>query len=259
MFDCMKTLSVQQPWASLICSGIKNVENRTWAPPMSAVGEKLLIHASGKSLQKSELACLPFEWRSALENAIRLGWIPGFEEWPKGCIIGYVDLTGFSKQTDSLWDGGEGQIKWLLENAFLLDSPIPMKGKLGVFETNLEVLPPAHKVIDMLPHRDGDTLILPHSDMFIDFEEEDEVAELDLTPENFDLLAIDTGEEYQAIPTKRLRFVSPTREVEWDVEATEVYIECFQDTGEPIIYNSLRGEECGKFRVAFYKKVNGNK
>jgi hypothetical protein len=26
----MKVLSVQQPWASLICAGIKDVENRSW-------------------------------------------------------------------------------------------------------------------------------------------------------------------------------------------------------------------------------------
>ena len=26
----MKELSVQQPWASLICAGIKDVENRSW-------------------------------------------------------------------------------------------------------------------------------------------------------------------------------------------------------------------------------------
>ena len=28
----MKTISVQQPWASLICAGIKDVENRNWKP-----------------------------------------------------------------------------------------------------------------------------------------------------------------------------------------------------------------------------------
>ena len=28
----MKTLSVRQPWASLLVSGLKDIENRTWAP-----------------------------------------------------------------------------------------------------------------------------------------------------------------------------------------------------------------------------------
>ena len=32
IYEQMKTLSVQQPWASAICSGVKDVENRTWQP-----------------------------------------------------------------------------------------------------------------------------------------------------------------------------------------------------------------------------------
>ena len=28
----MKVLSIQQPWASLIVAGIKDIENRTWKP-----------------------------------------------------------------------------------------------------------------------------------------------------------------------------------------------------------------------------------
>ena len=42
----MKVLSVQQPWASLIAAGIKDVENRTWKP--QEIPERILIHASKK-------------------------------------------------------------------------------------------------------------------------------------------------------------------------------------------------------------------
>ena len=28
----MKALSVKQPWASVICTSLKDVENRTWKP-----------------------------------------------------------------------------------------------------------------------------------------------------------------------------------------------------------------------------------
>ena len=38
----MKTLSVKQPWASLICSGIKDIENRTWKTKFRG---RVLIHA----------------------------------------------------------------------------------------------------------------------------------------------------------------------------------------------------------------------
>lgn len=38
----MKTLSVRQPWASLLVSGLKDIENRTWAPNFKG---RILIHA----------------------------------------------------------------------------------------------------------------------------------------------------------------------------------------------------------------------
>lgn len=37
----MKTLSVRQPWASLLVSGLKDIENRTWAPNYKGLS---LIH-----------------------------------------------------------------------------------------------------------------------------------------------------------------------------------------------------------------------
>ena len=39
-----KTLSVRQPYATLICAGVKTVENRTWKTDYRG---RLLIHASG--------------------------------------------------------------------------------------------------------------------------------------------------------------------------------------------------------------------
>ena len=47
----MKTLTIQQPFASLVCCGIKDVENRSWqtkTPP-----GLILIHAGGKKVPKN--------------------------------------------------------------------------------------------------------------------------------------------------------------------------------------------------------------
>ena len=49
----MKVLSVQQPWATMICSGIKDVENRTWKPKENP--GRILIHASKKFSLKSAI------------------------------------------------------------------------------------------------------------------------------------------------------------------------------------------------------------
>ena len=41
----MKLLTIKQPWASLICLGIKDVENRTWKQNC-LIGETILIMSS---------------------------------------------------------------------------------------------------------------------------------------------------------------------------------------------------------------------
>ena len=44
----MKTLSIQQPWGSIICSGLKHVENRTWG--LSNLPVRILIHVGSKKV-----------------------------------------------------------------------------------------------------------------------------------------------------------------------------------------------------------------
>lgn len=50
----MRTLTVKQPWASLIVMGIKDVENRTWTTPYRG---RILIHA-GKELRSENFATI---------------------------------------------------------------------------------------------------------------------------------------------------------------------------------------------------------
>lgn len=42
----MKTISIREPWASLIVHGIKDSKNRTWACPRKSIGQRILIHAN---------------------------------------------------------------------------------------------------------------------------------------------------------------------------------------------------------------------
>jgi hypothetical protein len=64
-----KVLSIKQPYAMLICAGIKTVENRTWKTDYRG---KLLIHASGDSLLLPYEGDLPEryqnEWNKWLED-----------------------------------------------------------------------------------------------------------------------------------------------------------------------------------------------
>jgi hypothetical protein len=55
----MKTLSIRQPYASLICRGIKTIENRSWDTTYRG---KLLIHSSGKPLAWPAFDFLPHDF-----------------------------------------------------------------------------------------------------------------------------------------------------------------------------------------------------
>lgn len=247
----MKTLSIIQPWASLICSGIKDVESRSWAPPKEAIGQKILIHASAKKCSNSAFLDIPFEWLSEVSNAIKYGWIPAPLEIPTGAIIGYVDLVGCFLKTDSLWDPGDNSFKWLLNNAYMFDEPIPAKARPGIYETSFENLPPAHKVVTVVPHREGDVLVLPYSADFIDSTFKNGILDLDLTDDNLDLLALTVNDDYEPVRFKAIRLVTPNKSYDFPVVYSEIFLDSYVDTDEPIYYTSLRGEQYGKYKIAY--------
>lgn len=61
----MKTLSVRQPWASLLVSGLKDIENRTWAPNYKG---RILIHASSTKVPKNFADRTIFNVNNEIEN-----------------------------------------------------------------------------------------------------------------------------------------------------------------------------------------------
>lgn len=253
----MKTLSVRQPWASLLCSGVKEVENRTWAPSNDLIGKRILIHASSAKIPKSFFDTIPFEWCSAIANATRYGWIPNNDDAPLGSIIGYATLVGSARSTDSLWDGGEGQIKWILTDPFVFDEPIPCKGKLGLFDYPLDEdnLPKAHKAIAFKPYLDGTEAVFPVKDSLIDELDGMPGPYYDVTMENVNEF-FDPSVEDSYVPkdVQTIRLVSPYRTVILDVESVETFPDSYQDTGEPIFYTSLGGEDFVKLMMCFILK-----
>ena len=99
-------LSVQQPWASLICRGIKDIENRTWQTDYRG---RLYIVASRKNatsrLEKGEF---PAIWRTAIKDLQERGLFPDCLELPQSAVIGYVDLVDCTgKKVNSIWSMGK--------------------------------------------------------------------------------------------------------------------------------------------------------
>ena len=203
----MKTLSIQQPWASLICAGIKDVENRTWKA--AQVPGRILIHASSKKVTKNFYAGIPETLESFIENQISFGNIPELETLPTSAIIGYVTVTGFEEgNVDSVW-ADSGAIKWKLEDAWLFDEPIlNVKGKLNLFDYNLDEdnLPPAHQVqlenVDVT--EDETEVLIPCTKESFEKIKSGVFGgiELYLTPYLTDLLCVD--DEYKMKPFKNV-------------------------------------------------------
>lgn len=44
----LPTLTLWQPWASLIAEGVKTIETRSWRAPDSLIGERIGVHAAAK-------------------------------------------------------------------------------------------------------------------------------------------------------------------------------------------------------------------
>lgn len=118
----MLCLSVQQPWAWAIISGIKQIENRTWT---TSYRGPLLIHAG-----KSRLRLWP-----GMENEFE--GFPGVDRLAFGAIIGRVELIDcVPLSAVARHRFAEGPYCWLFRDAKAF-GPIPWSGKQGLFHVNL--------------------------------------------------------------------------------------------------------------------------
>lgn len=138
----MRALTLTQPWAGLVASGIKLIENRTRRPPASVIGQRFAIHASREY---------------SLRDVARIIAIaPELEHddprWHllarvQSAVIGVATLERIviGKRDDLLIDesgnvaaGIGDQHRWffgpfgyVLRDVFALPQPVPCKGALG--------------------------------------------------------------------------------------------------------------------------------
>jgi hypothetical protein len=121
----MKCLSIRQPWAWLIASGFKDIENRSW--PTNFRGE-FLIHA-GKMPDEE------MHWgsnRRQIEKLINQP-MPDMADFQRGGIIGIAEIYDCVKICASPWFTGD--YGFVIRNARPL-SFLPMNGRLGFFDAS---------------------------------------------------------------------------------------------------------------------------
>jgi len=127
----MKALSLTQPWATLVVTGAKRFETRSWGTNYRG---PLLIHAAKTFPKYAQLFA-----RELMSD--RWPW-----QLPRGAIIGRVVLKNIHRTEDIAptltplerlyGDYTPGRWAWELAEAELFEDPIPYKGFSWLFEVD---------------------------------------------------------------------------------------------------------------------------
>lgn len=151
----MKALTLWQPWASALFTG-KGVENRPWAPPLSMLGQVIVIHAGVK--YDGDV------WR--FPTGVDA---PGPAEVPQRAFLGAVRIVGWldtvrgktvaldpdmrarvMRLRDDPWY--VGPVGWMLDDARALPEPVPhARGALGLWDAPQDIEASIRKLYEKGP------------------------------------------------------------------------------------------------------------
>src|SRR5688572_22461558 len=139
--DFYPTLSLLQPWASLLALGVKRIETRTWGTSFRGW---MAIHASMGKLKPLEeiIASEPFRSTLLLCDVDQVG------ELPRGQVVGVARLADcvqidrhfqdrhpdwLSGQEQYFGNFAAGRWAWLFESPWIAQGGLNAKGQLGVW------------------------------------------------------------------------------------------------------------------------------
>lgn len=141
----MKAITIWQPWASLLVSGKKKYETRSWATPYRG---PIAIHAAKRPVRQTI---------DALVADRGAGWLTldyfdslfmrhgELNQLPIGAIVGTAILTRCNLVTEAfvakltpmelaLGDFTLGRYAWEFHGMIPVDPPVPVKGMQGLWE-----------------------------------------------------------------------------------------------------------------------------
>ena len=156
--NTLMALAIRQPWATLVASGIKDVELRDkMIPPC----DRFLVVAS-KYRERTPLEqILSDEQYAAVKPYLDNKTLPPLKEWPTGAIIGWVDIAEVTyNDINSSWALGHIGIKYVLKNAHMFNQPIyeGMKATPIFYKVDnltIENLPPSRVVTNRIAAGDN--------------------------------------------------------------------------------------------------------
>lgn len=122
----MKALSVKQPWASLICLGLKTIETRKWATEYR--GKLLIVAAKGDD----EAAMVQYE-QFLRRN---MDYIPRGEAI---CIAELVNCRPMMETDEiaAMCKVYDRAYAWVLLDLIMPITPFRVKGRLGLFDVEV--------------------------------------------------------------------------------------------------------------------------
>jgi hypothetical protein len=143
----MKALTIKQPWAGLIISGVKDIENRSWKTNYRG---RIYVHAAQKPVPMNgdDNGFMPpsieahkqlFKLHPTSEGR----WPDILAAYPNSCIIGEVDIIDCVIDHPSVWAeksplnelAGIVTYNWVLANPLKYSEPIlNVKGSLSFWE-----------------------------------------------------------------------------------------------------------------------------
>lgn len=150
----MRALTLWQPYATGVALYGKIVENRTWTPPTSLLGERLAIHAGAQrrdtwKLPEGIVIPEPLPRSAIVATAIVVGALDLRKE--RRVLVRDTEDLAFLLRGEEPGNDWErvarldenawwlGPVGWLLEDVRALREPVPAKGAMGLWTLSAEV------------------------------------------------------------------------------------------------------------------------
>lgn len=150
----VKAISIKQPFAGLIAYGKKTLEIRTWATkyrgPLLICASKTIypgnVYLPGRPGEPGTVMSAKEYWHKLF--ALNETDFDPFRITVGVCTVNLVDVRPMVKEDEANARHPfiEGAFVWVFENPMRIN-PVPVTGKLGIFEANLssiEYLAPVH-------------------------------------------------------------------------------------------------------------------
>lgn len=239
----MKAFSIQQPWGTLICSGLKDVENRKWA--LKTVPVTVLIHTGAKRHDIDE-ETMPLVWFNPIDNMQTMGGIGLLKEMPTSAVVGIATIDRCEEGNMSKWAqrGHGAEYQWVMRDVKLFKEPIKgIKGKLGIFDIP-EITPDNLPECMVMPkiERNGSHMRIPlNRELYKALVDgNNDTVTFNVTDENLPLFG---DEELQPHLTETVTFVCGDES--FDATVSDYYLSevTNEDTNEVFTFEDALGRE----------------